>query len=224
MGSEGKPWPIGNGPNRLPLTLKIAFTVYIAVLVPTYLHFWGPLNFLWFCDVSMFLTLIALWTESSLLASMPAVAIVLPQLMWAFDFVYRAIAGPGNHFPTDLTEYMFKPEQSLFVRGLSTFHGWLPFLLLWLVWRLGYDRRAWWAMTLFGWGVVLLSYFLVTTNDPSGAGNVNKIFGPNDEEPITSMSRLQWLGVLMLIYPAIYIVSHLLLRLVFAPPRDVRPA
>ncbi len=41
-----------------------------------------------------------------------------------------------------MTDYMFKHENSLFLRGLSLFHGWLPFLLVYLVWQLGYDRRA----------------------------------------------------------------------------------
>ncbi len=41
-----------------------------------------------------------------------------------------------------MTDYMFKHENSLFLRGLSLFHGWLPFLLVYLVWKLGYDRRA----------------------------------------------------------------------------------
>ena len=41
-----------------------------------------------------------------------------------------------------MTDYMFNPNTSLFLRGLSLFHGWLPFLLLYLVWKLGYDRRA----------------------------------------------------------------------------------
>ena len=37
---------------------------------------------------------------------------------------------------------MFEKERSRFLRGLSLFHGWLPFLLLYLVWGMGYDGRA----------------------------------------------------------------------------------
>jgi hypothetical protein len=40
-----------------------------------------------------------------------------------------------------MTSYMFNPHSALFLRGLSLFHGWLPFLLCYLVFRLGYDRR-----------------------------------------------------------------------------------
>ena len=34
-----------------------------------------------------------------------------------------------------------------FARGLSFFHFWLPFFLVYLVWRIGYDRRAFAAWT-----------------------------------------------------------------------------
>src|SRR5437762_13963784 len=75
---------------------------------------------------------------------MQAVAIALPQLCWAFDFTAHLA---GIHL-IGLADYMFDPNIPLFVRGLSTFHGWLPFVLLWLVWRLGYDRRALRAQTV----------------------------------------------------------------------------
>ena len=32
-----------------------------------------------------------------------------------------------------MTDYMFDADHSLFLRGLSLFHGWLPFLLVYLV-------------------------------------------------------------------------------------------
>ena len=35
-----------------------------------------------------------------------------------------------------MTDYMFKHENSRFLRGLSLFHGWLPFLLVYLVWQI----------------------------------------------------------------------------------------
>ena len=127
---------------------------FMAVLVPVYWHYYGPTNFLYFCDVSLFLILAALWLESPLLASMCAVGLLLPQTLWVVDFILNIF---GIHL-TGMTDYMFKHENSLFLRGLSLFHGWLPFLLLFLVKRLGYDRRAlpaWWALA---W--VLVIFFL----------------------------------------------------------------
>ena len=72
---------------RLPLALKLGFTAFMAVLVPFYWITYGPTNFLYFCDVAMFFTLAAIWTESPLLASLPAVGLIVPQLVWCVDFV-----------------------------------------------------------------------------------------------------------------------------------------
>jgi hypothetical protein len=205
--------------NRIPLWLKIAYTGFIVVLVPTYWTSWGPANFLWFCDVAVLVTLPALWLESSLLASMEAVGIVLLQVSWIADFLWRVAT--GRHL-TGLTEYMFDPGQPLFTRGLSLFHAWLPFLLLWLVWRLGYDRRALAAQTLLAWVVLVLSYLAVA--GPTGpAGNINKVFGPNDREPQTFVAPALWLLGLMVFYPlCLYAPSHLLFR--WLMPQPDRPA
>jgi hypothetical protein len=54
-------------------------------MVPVYWRTYGPTNFLYFCDVAVFLTLAAVWTENALLASMAAVGIVLPQILWVVD-------------------------------------------------------------------------------------------------------------------------------------------
>ena len=48
---------------RIPLPAKVLFTAFMAVLVPTYWVNYGPTNFLYFCDVALFLTLVGIWTE-----------------------------------------------------------------------------------------------------------------------------------------------------------------
>ncbi len=123
--------------SRLPIWLKLVYTAFVCVLVPHYWSAYGPTNFLYFCDIALLLTLLGLWREDPLLVSMPAVGILLPQALWMTDFVSAAVGIPL----TGMTSYMFDPQLSLFTRGLSFFHFWLPILLVWLVWRLGYDRR-----------------------------------------------------------------------------------
>src|SRR5579872_4394227 len=132
---------------RIPLWLKWAYTLFLAILVPYYMHSYGPKNFLYFCDIAAFFTLGALWLESPLLASMPAVGILLPQTLWIVDFLAEAV---GLRL-TGLTSYMFENQIPLFTRGLSLFHFWLPILLVWLVWRLGYAKKALPAWTLLAW-------------------------------------------------------------------------
>ena len=52
------------------------------------------------------------------------------------------IAHAAGYSLTGMTDYMFEVKYPLFTRGLSLFHFWLPLVLLWIVARLGYDRRA----------------------------------------------------------------------------------
>ena len=85
-------------PHRVPLAVKLGFTAFMAVLVPVYWLNYGPTNFLYFCDVALFLTLAAVWTESALLASMAAVGIVLPQLVWVLDFADCRCSTAGCRF------------------------------------------------------------------------------------------------------------------------------
>src|SRR5262249_40872039 len=50
-------------------------------------------NFLWFSDIALLVTMPALWLESPLLASMMAVAVTLPELAWNLDFFVRLTTG-----------------------------------------------------------------------------------------------------------------------------------
>lgn len=212
-------------PQPVPLPVKLVYTLFVCVLVIKYLPAYGPLNFLYFCDIALFSTLIAVWRTKPLLASMGAVGILLPQSLWMLDFVVRLTTG-GHVF--DLTEYMFDSKIDLFVRFLSFFHFWLPLLLLWLVCRWGYDRRAYrWQCVLAG--VVLVSSYLLLDSPTGPAKNVNKIFGPDDgtmpladRGPVLGFLltyRWLWVGTLMLIHGVLIMApTHWLLK------RWIRPA
>lgn len=198
---------------RIPLWFKIAYSVFVAVLVPVYWANWTPLNFLYFCDVALLLTVPALWLESSYLASMMAIAIVLPQILWQLDFIVYPLSGFRTHFLIDSAGYMFDPNEPFFTRCLSSFHFWLPIVLLWLVRRLGYDRRAIWGQIVLALVMLSLSY-LLTTYPTGPAGNVNKVLGPGGDRdpPQTLMHPVLWLGVLMLAWTAgVYPISHFVL-------------
>ena len=76
---------------RIPLWVKIAYSGFVAIFIPTYLSIYGPLSFLWFCNVAILVTLAAVWTESSLLASMQLMPIVYPHLIFQIDGLLRLI-------------------------------------------------------------------------------------------------------------------------------------
>jgi hypothetical protein len=203
---------------RVPLWLKLAFTAFMAVLVPVYWHDYGPTNFLYFCDVALFLTLAALWLESPLLAGMAAAGILMPQALWVVDF--------GAHLfgfkLTGMTDYMFDSNRSLFLRGLSSFHGWLPFLLVFLVKRLGYDRRGFKLWTGLAWALMLACYFFMPKPVDPVAGpnvpvNINYVYGLSDTAPQTWMPAPAWLLFLMTALPLLFFwPAHLMLKRFFA--------
>jgi len=199
---------------RIPLALKIAFTAFMAVFLPVYWSKYGPTNFVYFCDLALFVTLAAVWLESSLLASMAAVGIILPQMIWCADFVVHLFGGKF----LGMTDYMFDGHRSLFLRGLSFFHGWLPFLLIFLVARLGYDRRALLAWTGTAWTAMLISYFLLPAPgailaNPLAPVNVDYVYGFSDQVAQTWMPGWMWLGLLLVALPTlIFVPTHFLLR------------
>ena len=182
--------------SRVPLWLKIAYTVFLAVMIPVYLVHYGPTNFFYFCDVALLLTFVGIWREDALLVSIPAVGIIFPQILWCLDFFLQLA---GVEF-TGLTAYMFDENRSLFLRGLSLFHGWLPFLLLYVVLKLGYDRRAlaiWSGMVIV---LSLIAFFLLPPagailSDPALPRNVNYVFGLDDTQAQTFLPPLLYLGV-----------------------------
>jgi hypothetical protein len=187
---------------RIPLWLKLAYTAFMAVLIPVYWHYYGPTNFLYFCDVALILTLAGIWIESPLLISMCAVGITVVQGVWLIDFLGHLIGMPVNA----MTAYMFEAHRSAFLRGLSLFHGWLPLMLIYLVAKLGYDRRGFLAWTLLAWALILICYFFMPPPNPN-AGltpvNINYVYGLNDATPQTWMSPTLWVIGMIVLMPVI---------------------
>jgi hypothetical protein len=202
---------------QIPLWVKVVYTLFVCVLVPVYLKDYGPTNFLYFCDVALLITVPALWLESPLLASMPAVGIVAPQILWIVDFLLTALGLPG----LGMTGYMFDEKYSLFIRFLSFFHFWLPFLLVWLVYQLGYDRRALFAWTILAWGLMLVCYFFMPGPpapewNPNLPVNINYVYGLSEKGPQTWMPPLAYLGLMLVVLPAgLFWPTHLVLAKLF---------
>lgn len=191
----------------IPLWLKLAYTAFVAFLIPVYAKKWGWGNFLWLSDIALLLTVPALWLESRWLASMTAVGVLLPELFWNISFFLRLIT--GKRLGT-LTDYMFNAEKPLWLRALSLFHIFLPVLVLWMVARLGYAPLAWVAQTALAWIVLPLSYLLTPSRE-----NVNWVYGPGSR-PQKQMPSLVYLGLVMLVFPvAFYLPAHLVLKLLF---------
>src|SRR5688572_22177692 len=214
-------------PTRLSLAPTLLFTAFMAVLVPVYWYHYGPTNFLYFCDIALLLTLVGVWLESPLLISLPTVGIVIPQLIWVIDFLGCVIGTPL----TGSTMYMFHEHKPLYLRLLSSFHGWLPFFLLWLVGRLGYDRRAFLGWIAISWVVLAISYFYLPAppappDNQNLPVNVNNVYGMSDEKPQEWMAPELWLLFLYVSWPiGFFLPVHLIMsRWRGLPRRGATPA
>lgn len=187
----------------IPLWIKIAYTLFILLLVPVYGVYYGPTNFLWFSDIALLTTAAALWSESRLLASTMSVGVLFFELTWNIDFFVRLLSCAEL---IGLAGYMFDRSRPLFLRGLSLFHLFLPILLVWMVARLGYDRRAFLAQTLIAWIVLPLCYFFT---DP--AKNINWTFGPGSEPQTWIPPALYFVLLMMLLPLLVYWPTHSML-------------
>jgi hypothetical protein len=209
--------PVTSHTNQVPAVVKWGFTAFMAVLVPTYWYHYGPTNFLYFCDIALFLTLFAVWRNNSLAASAAAVGILIPQLFWCVDFVFEL---SGMHL-SHMTSYMVDDRRPLFLRSLSLFHGWLPFLLLFIVYKLGYDKRALRTWTTLAWSVCLVAFFFLpaagaevpSVNTPL---NVNYVYGLNDSKPQEFMNAYAYLVCWVVgLFVVFFVPTHLALRKFF---------
>jgi hypothetical protein len=179
-------------------------TLFVVLFVTTHAWYGNLVNVLWLSDVALLGALFALWRQSRLVASMMLLAVLLVDgVGWTFDFLTAAVSG---WHPLAATLYMFDPHVPALVRALSLFHLWLPALLLWMVSRLGYDRRALLAQTLLTWALLVVSY-LVTSPER----NLNWVLGFGHAQ--TALPASVYLLGEMAVFPLVfYLPVHLLLR------------
>jgi hypothetical protein len=185
---------------RLPLGIKIVYSVWMMVWIPAYAGYYGPQNFLWLCDLCNLVLWIALWSESRLLFSSQFVSVLLPDTLWMVDAGTALVIGVH---PIGGTEYMFDAAIPRAIRALSCFHVLVPALLVWAVHRLGYDRRGVRLQTALTWAVLPLSFWLT-----GPARNVNWVRGPFGGPQSLIDPRL-YLVLCMVLYPVIvYLPVH----------------
>ena len=188
---------------EIPLWIKVAYTLMVAVIVPVYLAYYGPANFLWFSDVALVVTGVALWLESPLLVSMMTVGVLLPELLWNVTLFTRLLTGIRV---SGLADYMFDTRIPKWIRALSLFHVVLPVLMLWMLHRLGYDPRALPAQTALAWVILPLTYAVTKPED-----NINWVYGPG-ARPQRQISPPLYLAFVLILFPLIvYVPTHLLL-------------
>ena len=187
---------------RLPLWLKIIWTAWVIAWVPFYWKQYGAQTFLYFCDLGNFFIAAALWWESPLIFSWQGCGLLFFQTLYTIDLMGAVLT--GTH-PIGGTEYMFDANVPLLVRLLSLFHIVMPPLLVWAIWRLGYDPRGWKYQTITTWIVVPVNYCWRPESD------VNWARGPFFQPLHGTWSMIYLSAYLVLVPLLVYWPSHLLL-------------
>jgi len=186
--------------DQIHLGIKVGYTLFLLVLVPVYWACYGPRNFLWFSDIALLATGASLWLESSLVASMMMLAVLLPELAWNLDFFGRLLTSRRLF---GMSDYMFDARTPRALRALSLFHVPLPAGLVWLVTRLGYDRRAWLGQSLLALVVLPVTYWL-----SDRAENVNWVHGIG--RPQSVLPPWAYLALLIVAFSLVlYLPPHL---------------
>lgn len=196
---------IMQGPSfsSIPLSVRLGFSLWMVFWVTVILNNQGPQNFFWLCNIAQFILLYALWTENRLLIASQAGVVTLVGVGWTLDFMVGLIVGGSL---TGFTAYMFSDELSLLARATSLYHVFLPVLLVWLVRRLGYDRRGPWLQCLIG-ALAVIGAWLFT--EPHR--NVNWMYEPFGVAQ-EWMPDPAWALVLIIAYPVVlYFPGHFLM-------------
>jgi hypothetical protein len=194
----------------IPPALTITHTTFVTVLVPIYWRHYGPGNFLWFSDVALLLSVPALWFRSSFLASTQLVGVIVLETLWLVDFTTGVLA---RKTPIGLASYMFDRRLPRFLRALSFFHLWLTPVLMLVVSRTGYDRRALKYQTACTWVILLASWRFTRPAD-----NVNWVHSQR-QDARTSRGGAGVVTLLMVAIPLVFhLPAHLLLKRLFRPP------
>lgn len=193
---------------KFPAWVRWAALLWLAFWLPVYGRTWGAANFLHLCDVAVILTCIGLWFNSAFLISSQAVASLLTDAAWAIvagskPFLARPLVGG--------TESFFDPHYALWIRLISLYHLAMPLLLLWAMYRLGYDRRGWLLQSVIALPVFVASRFT------SPADNINFAFiDPFFHKQIGPAPVHIILSWLFMVFVA-YLPTHVLLKRIFRP-------
>jgi len=189
------------------LAFKIAYTAFVLLVGVIWWRHYSWRNFLWFSDIAFIGAVPALWLESSALASVLAVAVLLPEILWNVDFVARLLT---RRRITGLTDYMFEPGRPRLLRGLSLFHVPLPLVLLWMVREYGYDASVGLVGAVAMAAVVLPWSRAVSTPER----NINWTYGLGARRSASSATT--YVTLLFVAFVAfVFVPTHVLLQALY---------
>lgn len=185
--------------------LRILITAYVLILIPIYYKNYGFKNFLWFSDIGLFLTFLAIWLKSSLLISIVVIGILPLEFIWNIDFWLHLFTGYNL---CSLSAYMFESKYSYRLRALSLFHIFMPIIWIWCLIKWGYNINALFYWFFLSSVILLFSYFFATPFN-----NLNWVLVPRKYH-LKGISQLNWLAILFIVISLISLLMHLFLKFI----------
>jgi hypothetical protein len=183
---------------------------WLAVYLPAYTLSYGLANFLFLCNIAVFLCCVGLWRGSAVPLSAAALSSLVIDPVWTLDFGWRLLS--GRHLLGG-TEYMWDPRFPLFTRLLSLYHVALPGLLLYALRRTGYDRRAYPLQSLIAVAVVVAGR-LVGPQVNINYAYVDPLLKRSFEPAVLHVAVIAG-GLVLVVYP----LTAALLSWAYPPPR-----
>jgi hypothetical protein len=209
---------------RLHWGLKL-FLVAFSLTLGVYSGFQqGVPSLFWFCNIALFVATAGVVAERPLLVSMAAVGVLVIQALWIVDLLLSTV----NLSPVRMTGYMLSDDVTSIKKGLSLFHAWMPPVLAYVLWKIGYDSRGLLYWTVLMCLLLLMSYLFLPAppapaDQPTLSVNVNYVYGLNMSAPQQRMPALAWLLGMMAFMPLVFFLpAHLLLMRLFRAPMPLR--
>ena len=163
-------------------------------------------NLFWFSHFALIMIVVSVWTGNRMLVSMSAISVLVFHSMWTVIFLLQLFT--GLRFGS--MGYMFDSQISIFIRSLSLFHILMPFLIVYLLSRKGYDRRGFFYQTILSFAVFVVSYFVSSTDR-----NINWVYGPMSRQEI--LPQPVYMVLMMVIVPTlVYYPTHRFLKRKFS--------
>ncbi len=183
------------------LWLKLVYTVFFLLIMYVNFAYHGWRNVLWFSHIALVLLFLGLWTEKRVLVSMAGISVLFFHSLWTLMFLARLLFGFHSG---GAIAYVFDAGTPLYLRSVTMFHVATPPLILYLLSKKGYDRRAFRYQKFWGATLILITYLL------SPQRNVNWVHGP--VEPQSFLHPYFYLAVLITVLVLfVYLPTHLLL-------------
>jgi hypothetical protein len=189
--------------------LRWVALLFLAVYVPSYTIAYGAANFVFLCNLAVFLTALGLWLGSPLVLSSQALCCLVVGAVWSVDVASRVAT--GRHWIGG-TEYLWDARWPLFTRLLSFYHVALPLVLLRALRRAGYDRRALLLQSAIAVAAIVAGRLL------GPAANVNHAFLDPFFKRSWGPAPVHVAVVAGALVGVVYPVTHLALRRLFPGP------